>query len=794
MHIKHLSILLIIFSFMFSLSSAVLADGEATNEIIVTSPADSGPGTLRQALLDGQAGARIHFSSEIFPKDEPVSIILLNELPELTAGGILIDASDVGVILDGSRIENDASGLRITSDGNAIYGLQVINFPADGIVILGGASKNTIGGGHQGQGNTVSGNGKNGIFINGIGTDQNRIIGNFIGLNSSGTAPLPNQMHGINLEDQPRGTIIGGSSPGEGNFVGGNLSAGILIDRVTDTIIQGNAIGLDHSLRQPIGNATCGIVIIASNGTLVGGEGEHEANIIAGNKIGIDIWQGASDNLITGNLVGYRAFSGNSDSGVRLFDGASDNILGPDNIIAYNGQNGILIDGENTRRNTVTANSIFENNGIALEFSFEASLNLASLSPSEITSHSISGITIPDARVEVFSDLGQEARYYEGSTIADEEGYFNFILPRGSFQGKTVTALAIDQQGNITGFSEAKANPGFGIIKALPEIPSPEQVSTDPVVVGTNLVVALISVIYFGIVTTVFNDVVKQFQPQIKNAWGKIIHTKARTLLGKVEQAELDGQGRSRGRFLGLWFAIVTINALIESFLDPGIALFDPARFRSIAGLLVAGLVISGLEWGSDLWVHRRFCDQPHARCELRWFGLLAALGSMLFSRAVHFTPGYILGTMGTIILVPKLYDHEQAGKRAGIILASIFAGGLILWFSSAFLPPMLGFMEALFLNIFAISLQGVLFELIPLEMLDGADLWKWKKGVWFLLFMAASFFFTHLFLNPTGQDVEALQQNGIRTLLIVMAVYGAATFALWFAFRRTNRTGKLVS
>jgi len=181
-------------------------------------------------------------------------------------------------------------------------------------------------------------------------------------------------------------------------------------------------------------------------------------------------------------------------------------------------------------------------------------------------------------------------------------------------------------------------------------------------------------------------------------------------------------------------------------------------------------------------------------RGELRWFGLLAALATMLFSRALRFTPGYILGTMGTIFLVPKMLDREQAGKRAGFVLGSIFIGGLVLWLGSSFLPAGLGWMSALFLNVFAISLQGVLFELIPLDVMDGSDLWKWKKGLWFLLFFAAFFGFTHIFLNPSGQDVQALQQNGVRTLLVIMAVYGLATLGLWLAFRRANGSEKQTS
>src|SRR4030065_2977940 len=63
----------------------------------VTSPADSGPGTLRQAMQDAQSGDTITFDPSIFPPDAPTTIAISSGLPELDKGNITIDASDGGV-------------------------------------------------------------------------------------------------------------------------------------------------------------------------------------------------------------------------------------------------------------------------------------------------------------------------------------------------------------------------------------------------------------------------------------------------------------------------------------------------------------------------------------------------------------------------------------------------------------------------------------------------------------------------------------------------------------------------
>src|SRR4030065_334016 len=88
--------------------------------LLVTSTADSGPGTLRQVMQDAQPHDTITFDSAIFPPNAPVTISLSTGLPELSQGNLTIDASNAGVILDGSNITtpNPQHGLSISSNRN----------------------------------------------------------------------------------------------------------------------------------------------------------------------------------------------------------------------------------------------------------------------------------------------------------------------------------------------------------------------------------------------------------------------------------------------------------------------------------------------------------------------------------------------------------------------------------------------------------------------------------------------------------------------------------------------------
>ena len=123
---------------------------QVVGDIIVASADDSGPGTFRQALLDAESGDIITFDPTVFSPNKPATVFLKVEdqdssLPNINQGNITIAASNAGVILDGSDISGDhVSGLEISSDGNIIRGLQIINFSGPGIIV--GGCYNEIGG------------------------------------------------------------------------------------------------------------------------------------------------------------------------------------------------------------------------------------------------------------------------------------------------------------------------------------------------------------------------------------------------------------------------------------------------------------------------------------------------------------------------------------------------------------------------------------------------------------------------------------------------------------------------
>ena len=81
------------------------------------------------------------------------------------------------------------------------------------------------------------------------------------------------------------GNRIGGTSPGAGNVISGNLSAGIQIlgDNATGNVIQRNSIGTDRSGTLRLGNDV-GVFVYAPPGNVIDRSRSGTGNTIAFNR------------------------------------------------------------------------------------------------------------------------------------------------------------------------------------------------------------------------------------------------------------------------------------------------------------------------------------------------------------------------------------------------------------------------------------------------------------------------------------------------------------------------------
>ncbi|MCU0707282.1 MAG: right-handed parallel beta-helix repeat-containing protein, partial [Pirellula sp.] len=230
-------------------------------------------------------------------------------------------------------------------------------------VAINEASGNTVGGLVAGERNVISGQ-DFGISLAGA-AGNNSVIGNFIGLNAIGDAAIPNNV-GIQSSAIAVNTI-GGTVAGSRNVISGNTSYGIGLV-ANDHIVEGNWIGLNATGNAAVPNGLAGVIINGNDGNVIGGTAAGAGNVISGNTAGDGVWvtNGGDSNLVQGNLIGTDptgTIAIPNAIGVNFNAGATNNVIGGStagarNIIGGNTLYGVNLSDVGTSNNAVAGNYI----------------------------------------------------------------------------------------------------------------------------------------------------------------------------------------------------------------------------------------------------------------------------------------------------------------------------------------------------------------------------------------------------------------------------------------------------
>src|SRR5205823_5594044 len=124
-----------------------------------------------------------------------------------------------------------------------------------------------------------------------VGGANNRVQGNYIGTDRTGTRPLGNSSVGARVGGSDN--VIGGTVAGARNVISGNGEGvsgefGVSGDGVNKVL--GNFIGTDFTGTAPLGNSDAGVDLDGKSNFIIGGIGAGARNVISGNgKFGIFI-------------------------------------------------------------------------------------------------------------------------------------------------------------------------------------------------------------------------------------------------------------------------------------------------------------------------------------------------------------------------------------------------------------------------------------------------------------------------------------------------------------------------
>jgi hypothetical protein len=530
----------------------------------------TGSCTLRAALEEADAASSAVTIKFAIPGSSPHTIAPGTRLPRLTnPAGITINGyTEHGAVQNTARYGSNAhiaiqlagkgaasfDGLEATAGSNTIYGLSIYNFRhaiwfegantsrnqvlgdfictnaagrfragkpnsgAGGILIQDGSGHNYIGVGRSHKPasgpprlagrNIISGCAHRGVIISFTGSDYNVVQNNVIGLNPRGTAALPNDSHGVDINFEAQHNKVGGPNPGEGNVISGNVQEGVEVSHgpqnwFNDVI--GNFIGTGISGKTAPSYAANGMMGIRFEGPLTcnpcapnGGFGEVYDNVVVHNRGGgILIDKGQQHNKVHNNWIGELPnghAAGNQRYGVRIEHGAIHNTIGPGNVIADNPV-GVEMDATESQPvssfvlpvidNTITRNSIHGNSRLGIDLAPFGKPNvgsthtdpnvehgiatpkLSSVSAATVSGSACSGCTVEVYRADTKSVTSNsslrnygEGRTYLGSTKANGSGNWSLSLSRKLARGEVVTADATNSTGDTSEFARDRA---FGL-------------------------------------------------------------------------------------------------------------------------------------------------------------------------------------------------------------------------------------------------------------------------------------------------------------------------------------------
>ena len=371
----------------------MLAGGEPSS--VVSNTADSGPGSLRNAIAFASANPGPDVIEFAIPSGSVIG--LQTDLPTLMDNGTTIDGDLDGdgapdIVLDGNW--QAVQGIRIRSAENTIRGLVIHSFTSSAVQIYGaGAHHNTVSRcfiGTDLTGTQALGNGDVGpltsainvstyacdnyIIENTVATqraanndskgilviwfaERNQILRNWIGTNESGDVGLGIQGDALKLHNASNNYAAGNVLSGNGRW--GVFLQGQWGESADRNTIENNLIGLAPDGTTPLPNGLHGIYSH-------GGVGQ---TLVQGNRISHNQWEAvqfmassvAGDGGPTGLVFRQNVISRNEGRGILLRD--AEEVVLEGNVIEGNAVTG---DGagvmfERCGQVTVSGNTFMEN-------------------------------------------------------------------------------------------------------------------------------------------------------------------------------------------------------------------------------------------------------------------------------------------------------------------------------------------------------------------------------------------------------------------------------------------------
>lgn len=315
--------------------------------LTVTSSADAGPGTLRQAILDANVTAIEEVIAFDIPGSCPRSIVLSTPLPTisttLTLDGFTQPGSSPNDLTDGAA-EGDNSVHCVALASNSTRALNLSPALDQTITVRGLAFYRAT----EAQ-----------IRVSGSGSAV--LTGNTFNTGTS-LFELNVPQYAISIDGAP-GTRIGGNDPADRNIIGRASLAGVRLGPGRERAVIRNLIGIGKSGGSDVGNGI-GVLVIEGqfdsvDGNFIGHNDQQGLRVEGGQSV-LDVQR----NVIGRTQAGSTFAAPNGSDGIRVI--ASAGMFLRQNTIAYNEGDGIAVQ-SGVRRIDLGINRTYANDGLGVE-------------------------------------------------------------------------------------------------------------------------------------------------------------------------------------------------------------------------------------------------------------------------------------------------------------------------------------------------------------------------------------------------------------------------------------------
>lgn len=406
-----------------------------------------------------------------------------------------------------------------------------------------------------------------------------------------------------------------------------------------------------------------------------------------------------------------------------------------------------------------------------------------------------------------------------GTFIGDEERvrtYLVSVVPSAALGASPEPSPAAAPTGAVPSAPPQQEVPGAageadGGLDSVPAfaraIPAPSAVVTDPSVVATSAILALVAVLLVPFPGILFNSSLESNYDEVRG-WFRRSRRDRRDRQGRrgpvpeaatptpaatsdpvdpVDPVEAVGEPSARRSF---WsspagaVAFLLLSAGMYGFLDPGFG-SGPSTIPMYVGTVIGLSAVTMLAFAGPWRAHARLGERGSLRALPGT--LLVAAVCVLISRLTGFLPGYLYGLLIALEFSRSLGPGE--GRVASMSAATLLGAAGVAWFVLGIMPagatdPLRAIATTALASIVVAGLEGVVFGLVPLRFLPGAAVFTWNRTVWATLYGIGVFGFLHVLLDPAGGYLASSARTPLLTIVALLVGFGVVSVAFWGYFR----------